>query len=600
MKKIKLLLINLPIPDFIKDHQRGNSQIFSGYIESIIINNKLNNIELIKLSRKVIETFNNNALVDEIIKIKPDIVGFSSYLWNIDRNMDIAVKLKGSGIITITGGPEISRQNKYLFENSYFDYFIEYEGEYLLIDLINRLKSKNTNDNFLSDKTNINFNDFIFTYTKISDDYKVDGLFYLEMERGCPYKCNYCAYNKFRKEITSIDLEIFKNCIDEIYKKEIDEIYLLAPTLNRNKKRFREYLKYIINVKNKSGKKIKLFSELRAELLDDDDIGLMEDAGFTDLEFGVQTLNVESYNKLNRKKLSFNPIELSKKLLANNITPLIDFMIGLPHDDYSKIIKTIDLFDKNNLLEYSNFYHLHVLANTGLRNVFDREGYIYKKRSPYLAYQVNTLNFNDINNIYYYIENKKKYTFSTDFFNYEKSNFYILKNDNDLDLLEKTPFYNFAVFLMIDDFNESKLLNFLNDFVRNNKEVFIKLFIYSKKEISIEFLNKLNEIFISNKNYYDLYREGLNYSGERTFSKLFHILLKPDDKKSIFEKYNEKFLVDFILFPEEMNKLSEYSKLIEEYYRDYGTYTYIFKNSLKIEENEYIRVFPFEYEMIRK
>ncbi len=254
MGKIKILLLNLPIPDFIKDFQRGNSQIFSSYIESIIINKKLNNIELIKLPRKIIETYNNNGLVNEIIKLKPDIVGFSSYLWNIERNIDISIKLKNSGIITITGGPEISLQNQYLLENNYFDYFIEYEGEYLLIDLINKFKNKSNTDNFISNKINVNFNDFIFTYTKITDDYKTDRLFYLEMERGCPYKCNYCAYNKFRKEITPIDFDVFKKCIDEIYIKDIDEIYLLAPTLNRDKKRFKEYLNYIISIKNKNKK----------------------------------------------------------------------------------------------------------------------------------------------------------------------------------------------------------------------------------------------------------------------------------------------------------------------------------------------------------
>ena len=138
-------------------------------------------------------------------------------------------------------------------------------------------------------------------------------------------------------------------------------------------------------------------------------------------------------------------------------------------------------------------------------------------------------------------------------------------------------------------------MDFFRSFLNDNKEIFFKLFLYSKKEIDLNFLNALNDFFINNRNYYDLYREGLNYSGDRVFSKNMHILLSINIDKKVFDKYNDKFLVDFILSPEDLNSKSFDIGLADRYYNEYGVYTYLFKDDNTGIEGEYIRRLPFNF-----
>ena len=210
-----------------------------------------------------------------------------------------------------------------------------------------------------------------------------------------------------------------------------------------------------------------------------------------------------------------------------------------------------------------------------------------------MSYQVDSLVLNDIKKIYYYIENKKNYSFNMDFFDYNEDNFFVIKRDGDFSLLQNSPFYNSASFLIVDNFSTSFIIDFFKNYLSENKEIFFKLFLYSKKEIDINFLKILNDFFINNRNYYDLYREGLNYSGDRVFSKNMHILLNINIDKRVFDKYNDEFLVDFILFPEDLKSKTFNVGLAEKHYKEYGVYIYLFKDSIRI-EGEYIRRLPFD------
>ena len=55
------------------------------------------------------ERFTFDELVEQIVMHSPDVVGFSSYLWNFKLNLDLgrAVKLKLPNALLIYGGPEV-------------------------------------------------------------------------------------------------------------------------------------------------------------------------------------------------------------------------------------------------------------------------------------------------------------------------------------------------------------------------------------------------------------------------------------------------------------------------------------------------------------
>ena len=87
-----------------------------------------------------------NNLLNEIISKKPNLVGFSCYLWNIDCFYKIAASLKKKlpGAKTLFGGPEIATE---YVKNSYFnkyeiDYCVSGEGELTFLELLKHFMNR--------------------------------------------------------------------------------------------------------------------------------------------------------------------------------------------------------------------------------------------------------------------------------------------------------------------------------------------------------------------------------------------------------------------------------------------------------------------------
>ncbi|OHD09612.1 MAG: hypothetical protein A2086_14225 [Spirochaetes bacterium GWD1_27_9] len=573
---MKVLILNLPLPEFYQKYQKGNHQLFAEYIESLILTQQIKDIQIIKLSRDIIDRLNNRSIISEIMSYKPDIVCFSSYLWNIDRNIQIASVLKTFGITTITGGPEIQFDNKELLDNRSFDIFVVGEGENIFLQIL--IKAKNNIESLKEQRVfvnncPINFNDFIVEYSTLSNQYSFDKLAYIEIERGCPFKCKFCAYGKSRTAITEIDFDKFTKVFDTFLTKNVTEFYLLSPTLNRNKANFRKYLEYIKKTKNNE---LKIFGELRIELLDDFDINLLKESGFNCIEFGVQTLKEENLTNLNRKSKNSSFKEFSYKLLEAGITPIIDFIVGFPDESYLDLTKTIDYLDEANLLNYCNFYHLQLLHSTDLKEEFINNNYIFQKKSPYFAIKTNKMNFNDIKNVYLYLDKEKDFSYIEEFYFENKEEFYIIKNNDDLQILLETPYYKSCSLILIDNFSYQEILTFFNQFFIKNPEIFHISYIYSTKKIDFSFLQSLNDIFASYKNFYDLYRESINYFSSFSFSKVLNILVKPNIPKKYFETLLDNYSIDFVFFSNEKEIFKKQINLLQKFFDEEEINTFIF------------------------
>ena len=62
---------------------------------------------------------------------KPDIVGMSCYLWNVERSLFLAKQIKHQlpACTVVLGGPEITPDNGFLLQRGEFDIGVVGEGE---------------------------------------------------------------------------------------------------------------------------------------------------------------------------------------------------------------------------------------------------------------------------------------------------------------------------------------------------------------------------------------------------------------------------------------------------------------------------------------
>jgi hypothetical protein len=163
---------------------------------------------------------------------KPQIIGFSCYMWNADLSLRIAekIKLEAPEVTIIFGGPDfpvdISRQEQWLRTNSHVDFFIPFEGELPFHGIVSALHELDgdliaAKEQRIRGTVSLNGQNLCIgspaEQIKVLDEIPspyVSGFLdqYFETslwpitqtKRGCPFKCAFCVeghdwYNKVRR-----------------------------------------------------------------------------------------------------------------------------------------------------------------------------------------------------------------------------------------------------------------------------------------------------------------------------------------------------------------------------------------------------------------
>ena len=74
-------------------------------------------------------------IVTDLIQKKPNIIGFSSYIWNIEETIKVIQMIKkiDPSITILVGGPEVSYDvHDWMMKEKDFDYIVIGEGEHHL------------------------------------------------------------------------------------------------------------------------------------------------------------------------------------------------------------------------------------------------------------------------------------------------------------------------------------------------------------------------------------------------------------------------------------------------------------------------------------
>jgi hypothetical protein len=134
-----VLLVQLPIPPPGPEPVRGNVPLAAGYLKLMAQSRGLDrhySIEILPANDA--SRLGDQALIAEIVSREPWLLGFTCYLWNIDRTLWIAreVKSRRPETLVILGGPEITLDNSWVLESSAYDYAAIGEGEATFADLL--------------------------------------------------------------------------------------------------------------------------------------------------------------------------------------------------------------------------------------------------------------------------------------------------------------------------------------------------------------------------------------------------------------------------------------------------------------------------------
>ncbi|MGL4346104.1 MAG: B12-binding domain-containing radical SAM protein [Cellulosilyticaceae bacterium] len=349
-----------------------------------------------------------NQLIEAIYKKKPDIIGFSCYIWNMSIIKTLVPTLRKilPEVEIILGGPEVSYDNETFFETLPIDLIMEGEGEATWKAYLDyKIKGIGTLDTVqgivyrgkeglvrTQPHQQIPLDDIPFVY----DD--LEGLqhriIYYEASRGCPFKCQYCL-SSVEKGVRFLSLERVKKELQFFLDQKVPQVKFVDRTFNASKPYAMSIWEYIIAHDNGL---TNFHFEIAAERLDDEMIGMLASAraGLIQFEIGVQSTNLEVLDVIQRK-MPFEAIqEVTKKVEALGVIHQhLDLIAGLPLEDYKSFRHSFN--DVISLRpEQFQLGFLKLLRGSGLRKNAEQYGIVYKEEPPYEVLYTDALSYDEL------------------------------------------------------------------------------------------------------------------------------------------------------------------------------------------------------------
>ncbi|WP_099203298.1 B12-binding domain-containing radical SAM protein [Miniphocaeibacter massiliensis] len=326
-----------------------HSNIAIQYLKSTIEN---------KYEVKTIDfTINQNLddIIYEIIKGNYNIVGFSTYIWNIEQTLKISKKIKkiNNKIKIVLGGPEVSYDSRNILkENKFIDFIMCGEGETtfpILMDYINGEKIdlpsgtlENKEFEILGNEIFQTINDLKVSEFEYTEKYLKDKkIVYYETSRGCPYNCEFCLSSSTKK-VRYFNLDRCKSDIGKFIDLKVPLVKFIDRTFNFNKEHALEIIKFIIN--NDKGYTT-FHLEIHPTLIDNDYLELFKISrkDLFQFEIGVQSTNMETCKAIKRVGEFEDIKRVCEKLLAfDNIHLHLDLIAGLPYENYKSLKKSFN------------------------------------------------------------------------------------------------------------------------------------------------------------------------------------------------------------------------------------------------------------------
>jgi len=333
-------------------------------------------------------------ILSEIFRKKPDVIAFSSYIWNFELVKSLIKNLKKllpqSKIVL--GGPEVSFDGEEVLNETGADFVICGEGEESFAKLCLSLKNGEKVLGVIRADKPVDMAKIPFAY-KSFDDFE-NRILYYEAQRGCPFNCQYCL-SSTDKGVRFKPLDKVKEELLIFLQNKVRQVKFVDRTFNANKDFALEIWKFLH--KNDNGV-TNFHFEMAADLITDEMIDFLKDIrpGLFQFEIGVQSTNEKTLQAIDRKSSFAMITEKVRKLKQNkNIHLHLDLIAGLPYEYYSSFKNSFnDVYSLNP--DQFQLGFLKLLKGSGLRRDAVKYGIVARDNAPYEVLFTNVLTADDV------------------------------------------------------------------------------------------------------------------------------------------------------------------------------------------------------------
>jgi len=378
----RLLWIQLGLPDPDGAFATSNLPAAAGYVLSWCRSRGLlGGYDCAILGHQAATVAGDPALLAEVLRHEPDVLCLSCYMWNVERSLWLARRVKEARpeTLVVAGGPEIMPDSPW-WGHAGLDAVVAGEGETGLPLALSRLAAGEARPVQVLAPLLEDLAGFPDPYSSGVLPVGAAGNCFLETTRGCPYQCHYCFYSKSFRTVRrhpEPQLEAFFRWAEA--RAEIGDVYLLDPSFN-----------IIPGLAGHLGKlaawnprSIGLHTETRLEKIDAPLARAFRAAGFQSVEAGLQSVSSRVCAGVGRR-LDLPAFGRGAAAMRDAGVALeVGIILGLPGDGLAGFRRTLDWLGGQSLQNEAEIFLLSLLPGTSLRERALREGWKFMPRPPY-------------------------------------------------------------------------------------------------------------------------------------------------------------------------------------------------------------------------
>lgn len=322
----------------------------------------------------------------------PAAVGFSVYVWNRQRCIEIARELRRMmpGLQLFAGGPEVTADPGGVLGDSPFDFLIVGEGEEPFAAACARLAAGETVSGIpgiavrgtaslrLLPQRPLPDLDAIPSpwLTGILDAHHYRGILW-QLSRGCGFSCDFCFDSRGSDGVRRFSLARLEAELRHFAAAGVSQVFVLDSTFNQDARRAKAILRLIRRI----APGIHFHFEVRSEFIDREMAGLFREITCS-LQIGLQSSDPLVMRGVGRifKRSDF----VAKVSLLNESGAVFgfDLMYGLPDDSIHGFRESID-FALGLYPNHLDIFPLAVLPGTALAARSDALGLEHLSAPPY-------------------------------------------------------------------------------------------------------------------------------------------------------------------------------------------------------------------------
>lgn len=390
---MKAILLQLPVQGHDFFYSNENIPLACAYLQAI---GKKHGIDAALLPQHLMSYGSDQAILQFLLEARPDLVGMSCYLWNVERSLFLARQLKQLLPLcrVVMGGPEITPDNLFLLQRGAFDIGVVGEGEEAWEHLLQSFPEVPESAGLLLPGKDGAWH---FSGKRLRQsppgrwpsplldegfDSHLDKVVWLETVRGCTYHCAYCHYHKQSPSLRVFPLERIFHEVLHAWQRGFEEIVFLDPCFTK-RPGLDPLLEELAAINY--DRRLHFHAECNAEEIEPRTAGKMGRAGFKEVEVGLQTTKKGTLRRVHR---SFDPerfLQGVHLLQESGIEVMVDVIAGLPGDHLSDICRSLDWVLDHEAYDSLMLYPLSLLPATELKQRADKWELSGLPTPPYLV-----------------------------------------------------------------------------------------------------------------------------------------------------------------------------------------------------------------------